>query len=255
MELKKNNDLKVPTSPKKVGTFSDRLKTILGDNSARSFAAECNISSSAFHQYLKGKSEPTRAVLSAIANKSGCSLEWLVDGTGPVKKEEVEIKDLVAAKQAFEIVNLEGKSIKYKPDPDLYHLPVMSVEAACGNGVFVDEEIATAVFSATRQWFRRELGRNPEQMCLIKARGDSMADTIMSEELVFVDHSYAHESADGIWVFRHEEGLFIKRLQFLPGHKVAVNSDNPKYQNYTIDQKTDFRLLGQVIAALPFRRL
>jgi phage repressor protein C with HTH and peptisase S24 domain len=240
---------------KKYDQFAGRLKLALGEESVHAFGVRCGLASSLVRRYANGEGLPGTEHLVNIAEKAGVNIEWLATGNGPMKKDDTTIKELIAAEQAFEIVNMEGQPIKYRPDPDLYHLPVMSVEAACGNGVFVDEEIATAVFSATRQWFRRELGRNPEQMCLIKARGDSMADTIMPEELVFVDHSCAQESADGIWVFRHQDNLFIKRLQFLPDWQVAVNSDNPRYQNYIIDQKTDFRLLGQVIAALPFRRL
>lgn len=200
--------------------------------------------------------------MNAIAETAGVNLEWLSTGRGPMRKSDSlpateNAGDLLTATEAqpFAITNLEGRQMKLIPDPELRHLPVLSLEAACGNGIMVDEEFVTAVFSATKQWFRRELGRNPEQLCLIKARGDSMADTIMPEELVFVDHSCLNEPVDGVWVFRHQESLYIKRLQFLPNSKVAVNSDNPRYQAFTIEAQNDFRLLGQVIAALPFRKL
>lgn len=135
------------------------------------------------------------------------------------------------------------------------HIPVLTLEAACGNGTMISAESIKAVFSATEAWFRRELGANPENLVLVQARGDSMVNTIMPEEMVFVDRSCVVEPCDGIWVFRNEEALFIKRLQFFPGRKVEVTSDNPRYKPYTMSISESFALLGQVIAALPLRRL
>lgn len=76
-----------------IESFAERLKLLIGNRTARSFAVAINRSPSVIHQYLHGKSDPSRAVLSLIASKTGASLEWLVDGTGPMlkatnKKEE-----------------------------------------------------------------------------------------------------------------------------------------------------------------------
>ncbi len=241
--------VKLPTLTKRVGSFADRLKLLVGEQSARSFAADLNISSSGFHQYLTGKSDPTRAVLSLIADKTGANLQWLVDGTGPMFVYD----DLPP--QSFTITNLEGRQVEFQPSPDLRHIPVLTVEAACGKGTFIHPEDVRAVFSATDAWFRRELGAKPENLVLIQARGDSMANTIMPEEMVFVDRSCVVEPCDGIWVFRNEDALFIKRLQFMPGRKIKVKSDNPAYDTFELQPDSTFSLLGQVIAALPLRRL
>ncbi|MDD2998344.1 MAG: S24 family peptidase [Candidatus Riflebacteria bacterium] len=238
---------------REVGTFSERLRVLVGDRSARSFAAELNISSSGLHQYLTGKSDPTRTVLSLIADKTGVCLQWLVDGTGPILKSDY-LADL-AEPPIFTITNLEGRQVEFQPSPDLRHIPVLTVEAACGKGTFIYPEDVRAVFSSTDAWFRRELGANPENLVLIQARGDSMANTIMPEEMVFVDRSCIVEPCDGIWVFRNEDALFIKRLQFMPGRKIKVKSDNPAYDTFELQPDSTFSLLGQVIAALPLRRL
>ncbi len=244
---------KLPSLINKLGSFSDRLKILAGEKAARTFAIELGISPSTFHQYFKGQSEPTRPVLSVIADRTGVNLQWLIDGTGPMKKGEALPAPIEPP--VFTITNLEGRQVEFRPSPDLRHIPVLTVEAACGEGTVIPSESIKAVFSATDAWFRRELGANPENLVLIQARGDSMADTIMPEEMVFVDRSCVVEPCDGIWVFRNEEALFIKRLQFFPGRKVEVTSDNPRYKPYTMPITESFALLGQVIAALPLRRL
>jgi len=47
---------------------------------------QCGMSSTVIHQYLAGKSEPTRLALIAMAQVSGDNPEWLMSGEGPVKK-------------------------------------------------------------------------------------------------------------------------------------------------------------------------
>ncbi len=244
---------KFPSSETQLGNFSDRLCSILGKQSARAFALQAGLSTTAFHHYLKGNSEPTRPVMIAIAETAGVNIEWLATGTGPMRKGETLPAQIEPA--TFTITNLEGRQVEFRPSPSLRHIPVLTIEAACGEGTGIPSEASKAVFSATDAWFRRELGANPENLVLIQARGDSMATTIMPEEMVFVDRSCVVEPCDGIWVFRHEEALFIKRLQFFPGRKVEVTSDNPRYKPYTMSISDSFALLGQVIAALPLRRL
>jgi len=252
MEATSGKIVKLPTQAERVGSFADRLRLLVGEQSARSFAADLNISSSGFHQYLKGKSEPVRAVLSLIARKTGANLEWLIDGTGPMLKRDY-LADL-AEPPSFTIINLEGRQVEFQLSSDLRYIPALTVEAACGKGTYILPEDVRAVFSATDAWFHRELRANPENLVLIQARGDSMANTIMPEEMVFVDRSCVVEPCDGIWVFRSEEALFIKRLQFMPGRKIKVRSDNPAYEAYELQPDSTFSLLGQVIAALPLRR-
>ena len=253
LESKNNFQVGFPSSGNELGNFAERLRSILGKQSARAFALQAGLSTTAFHHYLKGNSEPTRPVMIAIAKTAGVNIEWLVTGTGPMRKGETLPAMIEPA--AFTITNLEGRQVEFRPSPDLRHIPVLSVEAACGEGTFIPTEAIKAVFSATDAWFRRELGANPENLCLIQARGDSMTTTIMPEEMVFIDRSCVVEPCDGIWVFRNEEALFIKRLQFFPGREVEVTSDNPRYKPYTMSISESFALLGQVIAALPLRRL
>lgn len=252
LELSQPSLEKVPSSLAKLGTFPERLYSILGGGSARAFALRANLTVAAFHKYLKGQSEPTRLVMIAIANTAGVSLEWLATGNGPMRKEDLLP---VPVDQSFKITNLDGRQVDFTPSKALCHCPVLTMEAACGNGAFISQEAVKAVFSATRDWFRRELHANPANLCLIQARGDSMENTIMSEEMVFVDRSWADDPCDSIWVYRYDTDLFLKRLQFIPRQKIVVKSDNPLYHPYEIERNGSLTLLGRVIAALPLRRL
>lgn len=257
LELLKKVTTKVPTLENEVGTFPDRLQKIVVNGSIRAFALSAGLTPQAFHKYLKGQSEPTRPVLNAIARVANINLEWLATGTGPMMKSDatknIALSDPVL--QNFQITNLEGRQLEFKPSPSLRHLPILDLRASCGSGTFIDGEAVQAVFSATANWIRRELGANPGDLSLVFADGDSMSDTIKPEEIVIVDRSKVVRPGDGIWVFAHNDGLFIKRLQFMPNKQVEVTSDNPRYKAYSLTPDDSFRLLGRVIAALPLRKL
>jgi len=203
-------------------------------------------------RYLGGNGLPGTEHLINIAETTGVNIEWLATGNGPMRKEDLLP---VPVDQSFKITNLDGRQVDFTPSKALCHCPVLTMEAACGNGAFISQEAVKAVFSATRDWFRRELHANPANLCLIQARGDSMENTIMSEEMVFVDRSWADDPCDSIWVYRYDTDLFLKRLQFIPRQKIVVKSDNPLYHPYEIERNGSLTLLGRVIAALPLRRL
>jgi transcriptional regulator with XRE-family HTH domain len=71
-----------------IDSFPDRLKMAIGAKSARSFAMQSGLSPTVIHQYLAGKSEPTRLALIAIASTAEVNLEWLITGNGAMLKEK-----------------------------------------------------------------------------------------------------------------------------------------------------------------------
>ncbi len=260
MELQKAKIEKVPTSEVEVGTFSDRLKKLVGEKSARAFAADLNISSSGFHQYLKGQSEPTRPVLSIIADKTGVNLSWLIDGTGPMRKNDTlpSAADTggilaITAPQPFTITDFEGNQTEITFAPNLVHMPVLSLDVACGKGAYGDNAYVASMISATEDWFRLKVRKDPKDMCLVHALGDSMEPLIEDGDMVFFDKTTKTRPCDGIWVFAYEDRLFLKRLQFLPDGKIKVISSNAAYEPYVINIDESFRLFGRYVAVLGFR--
>ncbi len=242
----------VSISLAEVETFGERLYKILGNESARAFALKADLTPAAFHKYLKDQSEPTRPVMNAIAEAADVNLEWLSTGRGPMMKSELETASSHQGSTVprFTVSNFHGDQLNLKLDPKLIHIPVLSLEAACGIGIFSNDSYITTMFSATREWLALNLRQNPDKLCLIHAIGDSMTDTIKPNDLVFVDPEATKQPSDGIWVYSNEEQIFLKRLQFMPKQKVKIISDNPAYETYTIDITDSFHLLARHIAVL-----
>lgn len=77
--------------------FAERLTQLLDSRSASSFARACGFSQTSMTKYLKGLQEPTRPNLIAIAKEGNVNLEWLMCGTGPMRKGDGATTSTVSA--------------------------------------------------------------------------------------------------------------------------------------------------------------
>lgn len=141
------------------------------------------------------------------------------------------------------------------PDERYVRLALLDVEAGAGGGRVNAEhpdfvgEIALAREEAWALLGRRDLAA----LKLISVRGDSMMPTLHPRDLLFVDTRITTFKEDGLYVLLLEDALLVKRLQRLPGGRIAVKSDNPAYETFTLEPAHAVRIVGQVIAALPLR--
>jgi transcriptional regulator with XRE-family HTH domain len=94
-------------------TFAERLALAVGGRSVREYARAIGLSESVVRQYLKGKSEPTRPALVAMARAGGVSLEWLASGSGPMRAGGPEPR-AAEAHPAEEIDFLERQIAHYR---------------------------------------------------------------------------------------------------------------------------------------------
>lgn len=79
-------------------SFSERLKSLIGEESISGFARRVDISEALIRKYLKG-SEPSLSKANQIAMRANCSLEWLATGCGYLYRQ-AEVVDM----DAYEIV-------------------------------------------------------------------------------------------------------------------------------------------------------
>lgn len=127
-------------------------------------------------------------------------------------------------------------------------LPRYSVEAGAGSGRIIESEQITDYMAFRRDWFSAR-NMQPNNACLIKALGDSMEPTIPSGALVLVDLSRCNAHTDGIYVFRTDGDLRIKRMQRMMNGNIRVRSDNPEYQEEIVepDKQDSFEIIGRAV--------
>jgi phage repressor protein C with HTH and peptisase S24 domain len=141
-------------------------------------------------------------------------------------------------------------------DLRLTQIPMFDVEAAAGLGRIPDEFETTSLLPFPTAMIEN-LGGSPWTVRAIRARGDSMAPTIIAGALILVDRSQRTvpktsqrlSRFDDIFVFfQPSEGLRLKRLRE-DDSDVVVMSDNPDHNVEVIRRKhlDGLKIIGRAI--------
>ncbi|WP_087024460.1 S24 family peptidase [Thaumasiovibrio subtropicus] len=128
-------------------------------------------------------------------------------------------------------------------------LQLFDIEVSAGHGALVEKEEESSAMVFSERYIRHELGFNPNDIFLMPIRGDSMSPTLKNQSIVMVNRVDGF-STDGVYVFRYDGQLMVKRLQFLPGG-IKVVSDNTAYEAWELSKEdlkgTDFEIIGEVV--------
>ena len=156
--------------------FVSRLQLVAAEwPSADRLAKATGVSASAFRKWLKGEAEPSRDRLVALAAAAGVSLGWLAQGEGP----EPDFAALGAR------ANNRRPSDVLTPSRFLV-LPTIARAAAAGAGQ-VEANGATEFIGFRHDWLRQVFGREPGDIVLETAVGESMEPHIHNGDILLVD--------------------------------------------------------------------
>ncbi|KGQ25467.1 MULTISPECIES: S24 family peptidase [Gallibacterium] len=126
-------------------------------------------------------------------------------------------------------------------------IDVLNVEASAGNGSVGDlVEVVSRLYYVPEQYYTLFRGINPEGLRVINIKGDSMAPTFNSGDMIFVDINTQTFEGDGVYIFNYKNALYVKRLQ-RAGEKFLVLSDNPTYREWEINDESQLFIQGKVI--------
>lgn len=128
-------------------------------------------------------------------------------------------------------------------------LKFFDIEVSAGHGALVEKEEESTAMVFSEKFLRQDLGYNPANVFLMPVRGDSMSPTLKNQSIVMVNRVDGF-STDGVYVFRFDGRLMVKRLQFLP-NGIKVVSDNTAYEAWEISKSdmtgADFEIIGEVV--------
>jgi phage repressor protein C with HTH and peptisase S24 domain len=128
-------------------------------------------------------------------------------------------------------------------------LKFFDIEVSAGHGALVEKEEESTAMVFSEKFLRQDLGYNPANVFLMPVRGDSMSPTLKNQSIVMVNRVDGF-STDGIYVFRYDGRLMVKRLQFLP-NGIKVVSDNTAYEPWELGKEdiksADFEIIGEVV--------
>ncbi|MHB8123758.1 MAG: S24 family peptidase [Desulfuromonadaceae bacterium] len=177
------------------------------------------------------KANISREIAQILSEKLGYTLAWVLTGEGPMKKEEQP--------------PVIGRVQPDFPADDFVLIRQVNGKISAGNG-FVPDESVDVQAAFRKDWIKRKGGK-PENMSLIRVDGDSMEPTLLSGDLVLVDHGRNTIAAQGgIYAIAIDDEIMIKRVQPAFPDKILISSDNKQYAPFELS-RAKVRINGKII--------
>lgn len=152
------------------------------------------------------------------------------------------ISALIDGTQKF-INNLRQKNMS------TISIDMVDAIACCGDGNENLQENVNGRWLMPLVDFRQITMSAPENIKMIKVKGDSMEPTLKEGDWVLVDISRISPDSDGLFLLRLAGGLAVKRVQCGLGNDISVLSDNKKYPPLPATLE-EIPIVGKVIYTL-----
>lgn len=193
--------------------------------------------------------------LSIQFGKNSSYLQKFVKESSPKRLDE-EVRKKLA--RVLEVNEQELTDITLTPSPNHLNVPIteniVSIDivdavACCGCGIDNLEENVIGSWNLPLQEFKDITFTTPDNVKMLKVKGDSMETTLKDGDWVLVDISVKHPNSDGLFLLMLSTGISVKRLQGTISDEIIIKSDNPKYNDFN-QKLVDIIILGKVIYTL-----
>ena len=133
--------------------------------------------------------------------------------------------------------------------PTLLIVPRLDVQASAGPGATPGLEATLGHYGFDRGWLQQISGGKPENLSIVRVKGDSMAPTLLDGDDILVDRFDGHaQMREGIYVLDRDDTLLVKRVGLGPSAgRLHITSDNPAYPGWPDCDAATVRLVGRVI--------
>ncbi len=165
--------------------------------------------------------------------------------------DEKELMDSKTLKDMMKIHNLEKNVIK----TEYITIDIVDATACCGVGIENFQENVIGQWNMPLLEYRTiSTTSAPDNVKMIRVKGDSMVPTIKDGDWALVDTSFRAPDSDGIYLLKISTGLAIKRLQGSVGNNITIISDNPKYPPVTASSG-EILICGKIIYTLSAEKI
>jgi phage repressor protein C with HTH and peptisase S24 domain len=203
-----------------------RLAKAIGTTSINDAADVAGCSPNSFRRWLKGEVSADARGLAKIAHHFHVSLMELITGMTDESGDELTVL----------------RNVGYVP------VPVTDISASAGPGMTAIDAEADFHIGFNIEWLRRMVSQ-PDAARILTIKGDSMEPDLRSGDEVMIDlNDNVDRARDGIYVFRLNDQLLVKRLRMLGSQAVELISANPAYPPIGIEiGGDDFKIVGRVV--------
>lgn len=98
------------------------------------------------------------------------------------------------------------------------------------------------------RWLRTVTSTAPENLTIVRVRGDSMDPTLKANDWVLVDTHQKEVPPEGVFALRYDGTVVVKRLDVdFRNRAIEIMSDNALYKDRGADPE-DINIIGRVVA-------
>lgn len=213
-------------------TFGTRLQYLWkwSNVTAEQLAEALDVSPTTFRAWIAGRSSPGLENLVKIETVTGVSVQWLATGRPPMA---------IGA----------ALSASAEEMPGFVYVPRYDVRAGAGVGQPIETENIRGFLAFREDWVRHKLRRNPANLVVVEAFGDSMHPTIADGDIMLVDTSEERVRGPAIYFVRAGNEAIVKRIELKIDGSLLIKSDNPAYEAWTLSGRdaVDFKVVGKVV--------
>ena len=203
--------------------IGERIRQVRGSANRDEFSSKFGVSKNTIGRYESGQSSPNAKFLKKLCEVYDVNLDWLMYGTGPVHRQEL---------------NCQSDNFEF--------IPMAEAKLSAGGGAFVISESYRDYYAFRSDWLSNTL-TSVKNAVLMRVTGDSMEPTIYDGDIVMLDTGRTHVYDGSIYALRMDDTIMIKRLSLRPGDKIRVISDNRReYEPYETG-RADVHVIAQVV--------
>lgn len=227
-------------------SITDRLTALRSHFglSQKAMAARLGIAGNTWQRYELSNEPPNSSVLAKLA-ADGIDTHWLLTGEGAMlhKRNAASggFSDLPPSRLADD--EMGGGGFVRIP-----HLRIRTTE----DGLRIDDLSLEGALAFKRDWLRTAFGTEPDILLTAEMEGEAMEPTLRDGDLLLVDTSRPRLRGDGIYAFRVQDMLAIRRLQMKLDGSVVISSDNPTAgptESFNAEDASALNIVGRAIWA------
>ena len=210
--------------------------------SQKAMAARLGIAGNTWQRYELANEPPNSSVLAKLA-ADGIDTHWLLTGEGTMLHKRGAPSDGFSDLPPSRLAENEMGGGGFVRIPQLR---IRTTE----NGVRIDDLSLEGALAFKRDWLRTAFGVEPETLLTVEMEGEAMAPALRDGDLLLVDSAQPRLRGNGIYAFRVQGMLAIRRLQMKLDGSVMISSDNlttGPVENFTADGASSLDIVGRAI--------
>lgn len=136
-----------------------------------------------------------------------------------------------------------------RSSPSQIQVPLFNARFSAGRGRFAPDSENCHWVELPEEWIRRATGRNPRNLVMAQAEGNSMEPTIVDGDEMLIDITDKRLSNGKIYALSVSDALVVKRIHLSVSGIVRLISDNRDYEPEEISHtvSAEMQVIGQVV--------